>query len=274
MANASEQHRTRGRPRSTEAERPTATVQALDRGLSVLALLARTDEATLTEIALRADMPASTVHRVLATLERHGMVSFEEASQTWKIGVETFRIGSAFIRRAKYIDAGREVMRRLRDDSGETANMAIAEQGDVVFVSQVECHEPIRAFFRPGTRGRMHASGIGKALLAEFPRREVEMIVEKKGLPSFTANTITSPQALFEDLERIKRRGWSVDDEERTIGMRCLAAPIFNEYREAIAGISISAPAVRVPDARLDELGPMVRRAANEVTAMIGGVAG
>lgn len=271
MASAGEQHRTRGRPRSPEAERPTATVQALDRGLTVLALLSRTDAATLTEISLQVEMPASTVHRILATLERHGMVAFEEASQTWRIGVETFRIGSAFIRRAKYIEAGREVMRHLRDESGETANMAIAEQGDVVFVSQVECHEPIRAFFRPGTRGHMHASGIGKALLAELPRREVEAIVERKGLPSFTGNTITAPDALFAELERIRARGWSVDDEERTMGMRCLAAPIFNEYHEAIAGISVSGPAVRLPDDRLAELGPIVRRAANQVTAMIGG---
>ena len=84
----------------------------------------------------------------------------------WRVGVETFRAGSAFARGVKVVEMGRAAMRQVMNQSGETANLAIEDGGEVVFVSQVECHEPIRAFFRPGTRAPMHASGIGKSLLA------------------------------------------------------------------------------------------------------------
>ncbi len=269
MAARAEPKRTRGRPRSGESG---AVVQALDRGMTLLRVLARNDRATLTEIALSAGMAPSTAHRMLTTMQRHGVVDFDETSQHWMVGVEAFRIGSSFMRRTNLAEAGRGVMHDLMEDSGETANMAIADDGDVVFISQVETNDPIRAFFRPGTRGHMHASGIGKALLAELSRGEVEAILSRKGLPSFTPKTLTSPDALFADLEATRARGWSHDDEERTLGMRCLAAAIFNEHREAVAGVSISGPVVRLPDARLAELGALVRRAAAAITEKVGGV--
>jgi len=155
--------------------------------------------------------------------------------------------------------------------SGETANMASADNGDVVFLSQVETHEAIRAFFRPGTRGPMHASGIGKALLAEMSRSQVECILQSKGLQSFTHKTLSSPEDLFTDLALTQKRGWSIDDEERNVGMRCIAAPIFNFHGEAIAGISISGPTVRMTDEKLGEFGPIVKRSAARVTEAIGG---
>ncbi|MBB5514130.1 IclR family acetate operon transcriptional repressor [Rubricella aquisinus] len=264
-------NRKRGRPRSAEAD-TAAPIQALDRGLMVLAALAREETATLTELSLSVGLPPSTAHRILITLQRHGYVELDEATQTWMIGVESFRIGSSFLLRTNVVEAARNAMRHLMEATGETANLAIGDSGDVVFVSQVETHNPIRAFFRPGTRGPMHSSGIGKALLAEMPRAEVEKIFQRKGLPEFTAKTITAPGALFANLEETHARGWALDDEERYLGMRCVAAPIFNAHGEAIAGISVSGPTVRFPDRVVAEFGPRVRQAAAEVTRLIGGV--
>jgi IclR family acetate operon transcriptional repressor len=269
MAPRVEPKRTRGRPRSSEGG---GVVQALDKGLTLLRALARTERATLTEIALSAGMVPSTAHRMLNTMQRHGITTFEESTQHWMVGVEAFRIGSSFMRRTNLVEASRGVMHDLMEESGETANMAIADDGDVVFINQVETNDPIRAFFRPGTRGHMHASGIGKALLAELSRGEVEAILSRKGLPEFTAKTLTSPEALFANLAETRVRGWSLDDEERALGMRCLAAAIFNEHGEVVAGVSISGPVVRLPDARLAELGARVRRAAVAITEKIGGV--
>src|SRR5690606_34392357 len=157
------------------------------------------------------------------------------------------------------------VMRDLMAASGETVNLGIADDDDVVFISQVETHENIRAFFRPRTRAPMHASGIGKALLAQMPEQRVRRILKRKGLPAFTERTITDSRKLSAELARIRARGWAVDNEERTLGMRCVAAPIFNEFGEAVAGLSISGPAVRIPDNRLGELGPQVARAADRI---------
>lgn len=263
--------RSRGRPRGSGGDTPAAAAQALDRGLHLLARLARERQATLTEIALSAGMPPSTAHRLLTTMQRHAVTEFNEDTQEWMIGIEAFRIGSAFLERTNLIEAAREIMRRLTEETGETSNLAIADDGDVVFISQIEAHSPIRAFFRAGTRGHMHASGIGKALLAELPRASVEGILQHKGLPEFTAKTLTRPDGLFEDLDATRRRGWALDDEERHLGMRCVAAPIFNPYGEAVAGISVSGPTVRFTDRTTAEFGMAVRRAADAVTERIAG---
>ncbi len=272
MAEQTQQKRSRGRPRSVWNDKPAQTVQAVDRAMVLLGALAAADKATLTELALRTGMSPSTAHRLLSTLQRHGVAEFDDMSQDWMVGVEAFRIGSSFVRRTKITEVGRDVMRALMDDTGETANMAIADLGDVVFISQIETHHPIRAFFRPGTRGHMHASGIGKALLAAYSREDVEKVLQKKGLPSFTPKTLTSVDALMSDLETSRMRGWSLDDEERNLGMRCLAAPIYDAHGEPVAGISVSGPTARIDDEKLGELGPRVRRAAEEITGLIGGI--
>lgn len=273
MAEPITKKRPRGRPKSVWNDKPVTTVQALDRAMVLLNALATDDKVTLTELSLRVGMSPSTAHRLLTTLQQHGVAEFEETTQNWMVGVEAFRIGSSFVRRIKIAEAGRNVMRDLMEDTGETANMGISDQGDVVFISQVETSNPIRAFFRPGTRAHMHASGIGKALMAEFARADVEKILQKKGLPAFTPKTLTSADALMADLAAIRARRWSLDDEENNLGMRCLASPIFNEFSEPVAGVSISGPTARLDDDRLGELGPRVRRAAGEITELIGGVA-
>lgn len=117
----------------------------------------------------------------------------------------------------------------------------------------------------------MHASGIGKAMLAELSPPEVEKILQRKGLEEFTERTLTSPDDLFSDLEASRERGWAFDDEERHLGMRCVAAPIFNAFGEAMAGVSVSGPAARFSDRAVAETGPKVRKAAETITSLIGG---
>lgn len=262
--------RGRGRPRmSGESHRP-APIRALDRGLTVLARVADEDRATLTTLAATADMAPSTLYRVLETLRRHDLVAFDTLTQTWSVGVEAFRIGHGYARHTNYLAVGREVMRQLSEDSGETANIAVIESGELVYVAQIETQAPIRAFFPAGTRGVPQASGIGKALLAYMNAiQRAELLATPP--PAFTANTLTDVTAVEVELERTRERGWAVDDEERHVGMRCIAAPIFNEYGEPIAGLSISAPVQRFPTAELERQGPKVRAAADVVTARVGG---
>jgi IclR family acetate operon transcriptional repressor len=166
---------------------------------------------------------------------------------------------------------GREVMRQLMEQTGETINLGIEDNGEVVFISQIESHNTLRAFFRAGSRSLMHASGVGKALLAGFPEARVKQILYAKGLPRFTDKTRVDPAELFGELAESRERGWAIDDEERTPGMRCIAAPIYNELGETIAAVSISGPTVRLTSQRLSEFGPLVMRAADQITSSIGG---
>ena len=226
---------------------------------------------SLSEISAQSGLAASTAYRMLSTLAAHGMVEFEQSEQLWLIGVETYRMGSAFLRRRNLVERARGVMQDLMETTGETANLGVAEDDCVVFVSQVETHQAIRAFFRPGTRSSFHASGIGKAILAHLPAERVNAIVRKAGLEAFTLKTLSDPQSLSKDLGEIRSRGWSVDDEERYPGMRCVAAAIFNEFGEPVGGVSVSGPTVRVTPERAADLGPLVHNAAAEITRMIGG---
>jgi IclR family acetate operon transcriptional repressor len=265
--------RRRGRPRLAHPEaEDQAPVQSLDRAMLLLERVAEADGLSLTEAALAAGLPMSTAYRLLTTLQRRGLVEFDAGAQLWHVGVETFRIGSAFLRRRKLVERARAVMQDLVARCGETANLAVAEEDSVVFVSQVETHEAIRAFFRPGTRSPFHASGAGKAILAHRSRAQVVATVKRAGLPRFTVQTITDLPALLRDLEAARLRGFAIDDEERNPGMRCVGAAIFNEHGEAVAGLSLSGPTVRITPAILDRLGPIVAEAAAQVTRATAGL--
>lgn len=262
----------RGRPRGTgRSQGDTGGVQALDRALRLTAAIAESDGATLTALAERVGLPVSTVHRLIGTLAAHGFVEADEATQTWGIGIEAFRVGQAFQRRVRPIELARPLMRELMEATGETANLGIFEGGDVVFVSQVESHEPIRAFFRTGERREAHASGIGKALLAALPSADLARWLRGRVLTRHTPATIGTAEDLRDALAAIRARGFAVDDEERSAGMRCIAAAIWDDNGEAVAGLSISGPSHRVTRERIGEIGPQVAAAADRVTRAIGG---
>jgi IclR family acetate operon transcriptional repressor len=263
--------RSRGRPRGHTDKSEQMVIQSLDRAVSLLKVLANGGAMALTEVAEASNQTASTAYRILLTYQKQGIVDYDDVAQVWFVGIGAFRIGSAFLSRTGLMERARTAMQHVMAETGETANLAIIDGGEVIFVSQVETHEPIRAFFRPGTRSAIHSSGIGKALMAFLPRERIDEIVEVRGLPSFTNRTISNRDHLLAELAQIRRRGWAIDNEERTEGMRCIAAPIFNPYGEPVAGISISGPAVRVRPDRDAKFGGIIAAAAAEVTRAIGG---
>ena len=254
-------------------QHPSGSVQALDRGLTLLDIIAQSDGLSLTSIAQRAGIAASTAHRILATLKASGFVECDDARGGYLIGVKAFKVGSAFLRNRKLVDVGRRTMRELMRASGETVNIGIENDGYVVYVAQLESHNSIRAFHRPGARGALHASSLGKAIMGALPEKVVTKILHRVGMARYTERTIVDPQSLLAELAQSRQQGWAVDDQERAEGMRCVGAPIFNEFSEVVGAISVSGPTVRMTQERLGELGPMVKRAAADLTDRIGGIA-
>jgi IclR family transcriptional regulator, acetate operon repressor len=264
--------RPRGRPKAFHDKTDQNTVQSLDRALGLLLLLSGSSGMTLSDLAARSGESVATVYRALVTLQGHAMVEVEEPGQLWHVGPGAFRIGSAFLRRTKVVERARQPMDALMRATGETSNLGVESGDEVLFLSQVETHQAIRAFFPPGTKGPMHVSGIGKALLAWYPADRVTGILARKGLERFTSLSITAVSSLERDLLRTRERGFAIDDQERAEGMRCIAAPIFNSYGEVVAGLSVSGPAFRINLSDAAKLGALVRRAADEVTEATGGV--
>ena len=238
--------------------------------MAVLEHLSTQSGATLTELATDLDQSKATVYRILATLEARGLVELDPESQAWHVGPGAFLIGAKYLRRTSVVHRARPILRTLMEETGETANLAVARENHVMFVSQSECHHSVRAFFPPGTQSPMHASGIGKALLAEMGEGALDAYLANTSLEAFTPFTITDSDALRNALGRIRADGYAVDEQEKTMGMRCIAAAVYNWNDEAVAGISVSGPTSRVGEADIPRLADAVTRAATALSLGLG----
>jgi IclR family acetate operon transcriptional repressor len=239
--------------------------------MAILEIVSSTDGMSLSEIARRADLPNSTVHRLLATLQKRCLVDHDSESGLWTVGVGLFRMGSAYLRIRKLPDIGRPVIRELLREVGETVNLSMLDGQELVCVAQAESHAAVRAFFRLGRRLPIHASGAGKAILAASEPDKRRDLMNGLDLERFTPNTRTSHKALQADLAEVARQGWAIDDEEQTLGMRCVAAAIRDEWGEPVGAVSVSAPGVRMLPERLDSVGRLVKAAADRLTMLYSG---
>lgn len=263
--------RARGRPRSWDDKTSQNTIKSLDRAMEVFEFLSEAQGKSLAMISSEMGQSAATVYRILVTLEGRGLVEFDPNEQLWYIGAQAFVIGARFLRRTSLVDRARPILRKLMEETGETANLGIEREGAVLFISQVETHATIRAFFPPGTLSPMHASGIGKALLAQMDEDRLDRILTAQRFERFTKYTLTDLGHLRENLIEVREVGYSVDDEEKNLGMRCIAAPVFDVSDEAVAGISVSGPISRVGEGDVSHLSRAVKDAAQALSLAIGG---
>lgn len=247
-------------------------VQSLVRALRILRVLAESgDGMSLTDVAQVVGLAPSTAHRLLTTLQQESFVRFDQESRAWQVGVQAFVVGNAFVRVRDMVPLARPWMRRLMEESGETANLYFETEGEAVCMGQVECRQMMRAIARPGGRVKMHCSGAGKAILAWLPDAEVTRILQRHGLARVTERTLDTPRRLRADLAGIRRRGFSIDDEEHAVGQRCVAAAIFDQLGQPVAALSLSGPTARITDDRLPVLGSLVAAIAGDVTREFGG---
>lgn len=262
--------RRKGRPKGFNDSTTSTRIQSLDRALEVLDFLSTEKGLTLTELADQMQQSPATLYRVLTTFEARGFVEADPTTQTWHVGAAAFRVGSSFMHRSSVLERSLPEMHQLMTSTGETANLGIERAGQVLFISQVETSEAIRAFFPPGTMSPMYASGIGKALLSSFDEDRIAKYFRGVELTGFTHRSITDRQVLLADLALIRSRGWAYDNEEKTAGMRCVAAPVFDVQGEAVAGVSVSGPTARMSDDRIAALGEAVRDAAQRISKGLG----
>ena len=257
---------------SKEVLRASGQVQSLSRALKLLnALSYQSPGLSLSEVAQQVGLPNSTAHRLLTTLQNERFVRFDNERSVWLIGVQAFRVGSAFVRSRDLVAIARPYMRRLMERSGETVNLGISDRGEVVYLAQVECQKMMRAIAGPGGRARMHCSGVGKAILCHLSPEDTRKVLHGRELVRETQNSHFSIEALFQDLEVCEQRGYAVDDEENAIGLRCVASAILDEHGEPIGAISVSGPSARITDQRIPALGDLVNKIAHDVTVELGG---
>ncbi|UUX50817.1 helix-turn-helix domain-containing protein [Nisaea acidiphila] len=259
-------------PKRSDAER-SGQIQSVARAISVLnALAADEDGMTLTEIAHTVTLPPSTVHRLLTTLQQERYVRFDTERGAWQIGVQCFAVGNAFLRTRDLVAITRPYMRRLMEESGETVNLAVRDHDEMVYLAQVECREMMRAFAKPGARVPIAGSAVGKTLLARLHMDEVSKLLARVGAEHRTRRTIDALPRMEAELDRVRQVEFAIDNEEHSVGLRCVASAVFGHHSEPLAAISISGPTARITDDRIDKLGKIVTSVAKEATAALGGI--
>ncbi|MEM6680050.1 MAG: IclR family transcriptional regulator C-terminal domain-containing protein [Pseudomonadota bacterium] len=252
--------------------RTAGQVRSLTRALSLLRHLASSNEGmSLTELSEAAGLPPSTTHRLLTTLEAERFVRPDPQGGVWRVGVAAFYVGSSFARSRDKLTLTRPYLRRLMEISGETANLFVESDGEAICIGQIESRHAMRAIAGVGGRVALHASGAGKVLLAHMDGTRRQHLLSSLPLARVTAATITDRARLEASLEEVRALGFASDDEENALGLRCVAAPLFDEHGNAVAAISVSGPSARIPLERLATLGRMVAQAAGEATRDYGG---
>lgn len=247
-------------------------VQSVDRALRLLEILGAEDAGCrLTDLAARADLPPSTAHRLLTALEKRHFVEFNRTETIWHVGRQAFAVGATFVRERNFVAAALPFLRHLRDKTRETANLGVVQDGEVIFLTQVESREIMRAITRVGGRAPMVCSGIGKAILATYAPEDVTAIAKRYGLKRMTPHSIAKLADLRANLQNVRDAGYAVDNEEFVPGLRCIASAVYNQLGEPICAISISGLSSRITEDRVAQLGTLVREAAVNMTKATGG---
>jgi IclR family acetate operon transcriptional repressor len=246
-------------------------VPAVERAVIILQLLAQEpDGLTISQITHRLAVPKSTVFTILTTLKQYRLVERVEETGQFRLGMALFTLGSTAVERLNVRAIAYPVLKRLAEQTGLTTHLGIIDQGEVIYIEKIEGHGPIKISSAVGRRMGVHCTALGKAMLARLPQSELQLILDGRDLPQRTPNTLNSAELLWADLARTRERGYSFDDEENELGIRCLGAAIYNHRREVAYAISASGPRDRITPDNIDELARQVMVAAHEISRNLG----
>ncbi|MBT2509033.1 IclR family transcriptional regulator [Streptomyces sp. ISL-98] len=253
---------------TTDASKPAAAaggVQSLERAFDLLERMADAGgEVGLSELSASSGLPLPTIHRLMRTLVACGYVR-QQTNRRYSLGPRLIRLGESASRLLG--TWARPYLARLVEETGETANMALLDGDEIVYVAQVPSKHSMRMFTEVGRRVLPHSTGVGKALLAHTEPDEVRALLARTGMPAATEKTITTPEGFLEALEHVRRVGYAVDDSEQEVGVRCLAVSVPDS--PTAAAISISGPAGRVTETATDRIVPILQEVAKDLSVVL-----
>ncbi len=241
-------------------------VNAARTAFTVVDGLKRLDGAGVTELATYLEVPVSTVHSHLSTLERDGYVVNDDGE--YRVGVRFLEYGAYARRKTEIYETAKPEVARLAEETGNLANLMVEEHGMGVYLYRAMGDRAVRALdTHVGTRVRLHSTAMGKAILAHLPEERVEAIVDEHGLPAATPRTVTDRDRLWRELERTRERGYAIDDEELVDGLRCVGVPVLGDGGRTVGAMSVAGPVRRFDGSYLtEEMPERVMEAANVVT--------
>jgi DNA-binding IclR family transcriptional regulator len=247
-----------------------SAVPSLERGLAILEILAKSRAGlSLSQVTRQLDLPKSSVHCLLRTLDETGYVYKDGPSGKYRVSLSICDLARQALQGISLRDQAKQFLRNLAERTGMTVHMAILEQGSCVLIEKVAPPGVPRTATWIGKQFALHCTAVGKALLAYLPESDAERLISDQGLIRYNDNTVCSIRQLKQELQMIRVRGYSLDDEEEEIGVRCLGAPIFNANNEAIAALSIVGEASQIAGDNVSRLHKDVVEAANRVSDQV-----
>lgn len=247
----------------------TQSVPALDRALSILESLSKSKHGlTLSQLSRSLELPKSSVHCLLLTFERHGYLRRDDSSGRYRLGLHLCDLANGALGGVMLRDQAAPFLNQLRESTQLTTHMAVLEHDEVVVIEKVE---PLTSRVNSwiGKRMDVHCTALGKALTAYLPQDQVEALVHRRGLLRHNDNTIASLKRLKQELEQVRKQGYSIDDEEEEIGVRCLGTPILSANNQAVAAISITGTTDQINAGSRDALVAKLKATAAAIAAEV-----
>ncbi|WJH32879.1 helix-turn-helix domain-containing protein [Paenibacillus sp. CC-CFT747] len=246
------------------------TIQSIDKALDLIELLADRGSLNLLELAELLDQPKSSTYRIVLTLENRGYISRSDEDGKYCLGYKQLMLTRNLLERNNLRSAAWNEMKKLSDLYGDTINLGVLMEGEVLYVEIIESTQPLRMTDTVGSRAPFNATAIGKAITAYLPQETVEKLIRERGLPALTEHTIVTKDRLMQELEQVRIQGYSIDDQEMVEGARCLAAPIFNMYGSIQGAVSMSGAMHRFPTHRLSDMARQIRLTADGISRKLG----
>jgi DNA-binding IclR family transcriptional regulator len=256
-----------------EAARPAKGESRTDmvgKALGLLVLLG--DEprgASAAEISRRADLPFSTTYRLLGSLTRDGFVDYEPDGRRYHLGLRIFQLGQAVSHHHGFAGTALPILRRVTEQTGEATILSVRDGIHHLTVNKVDGPQTFRVTSDPGHLGALHTTSVGKALVAFAEKEDRERLLEELPLEPLTALSITDRDAFRAEIEKVRRQGYAVMDEENELGMRAVAVPVFNSQGIAFASLATAVPVFRLSMEALVALVPLLQAAAVELSARL-----
>ncbi|MBI5305688.1 MAG: IclR family transcriptional regulator [Chloroflexi bacterium] len=249
----------------------TYQVQSVDRVFSILQCFSlRKPELSLPEICELTGLPKPSVFRFLAVLETARFIERTPDGQKYRVGIRAFELGSIFLAHVSVEHLARSFMEHLTEHYGMSCNLAIFDQGQVVYIATTDPLAPMRYNPIIGYRHYVHCSALGKALIAALPSEEILAILKQRGMPALAPNTITNPDALLRNLKQVRENGYALDNQEGGIGVCCIAVPIYNHLGQVAAAMSLSGPSPRFTSDTMSDMAHQLKESALQISQRLG----
>jgi DNA-binding IclR family transcriptional regulator len=253
----------------TKAEKETPGT-AVERALGILeAVAARSGGLTNADLSRRLEIPKSSASYILRALEKHGYVRRDDGGR-YRLGMKVLSLSRNALTGLDVREVALPIMRDLMQRSHLTVHLAILDGDEAVYIEKVDSPGFIKMDTWVGKRMEIHTTGVGKSLAAYEPEDKIQGIVQARGLKKVTPKSIVTSQRFFKELERVRELGYGIDDEENSLGVRCLGAPIFNEDGRAEASVGVSATVNQVPSEAVPRYAEMVKDAARKISVQLG----